>query len=280
MQHFAWFIIAYLAAPTSALAGEWDKLITDIELFQQQMNEDEKRMSEQQFDASLENTDELFPLGEGEEIEDEDELSLSDSHVTIKVDGVPVVLSDVPSGEWFAQYVRDAAERGFVSGYKDSLGRPNGQYGPGDAVTVEQIAKMAVIAAGIDPYACGDTLKNESAVGSWSERYIICAEHSKWAVFSDGSIDVQRPATRSEVVVTILQAYQARISPVSGTIFTDVTRATVFGNAVETAATMGIVSGYSDENGNPTGFFGATDNVNRAEAAKIFSLAAKRFGEY
>lgn len=280
MQHFAWFIIAYLAAPTSALAGEWDKLITDIELFQQQMNEDEKRMSEQQFDASLENTNELFPLGEGEEIEEEDELSLSDSHVTIKVDGVPVVLSDVPSGEWFAQYVRDAAERGFVSGYKDSLGRPNGQYGPGDAVTVEQIAKMAVIAAGIDPYSCGDVLKNESAIGSWSERYITCAEHSKWAVFSDGSIDVQRPATRSEVVVTILQAYQARVSPVSGTIFTDVTRATVFGNAVETAATMGIVSGYSDENGNPTGFFGPSDNVNRAEAAKIFSLAAKRFGEY
>lgn len=280
MQRIAWIIAVLVVIPSVAKAGDWEKLMTDLELLDELIQHDDADMEQQRFDAEIENNTELFPGEEGEDEEKKQELSLSDTHVTIKVDGVPVVLDDVPSEEWFAQYVRDAAERGFVSGYKDNLGRPSGQYGPADAVTVEQIAKMAVIAAGADPYVCGEQVKNVSAAGSWSERYVGCAELKKWAVYSDGSIDVSKPATRAEVVVTVLQAYGARVSPVSGSIFTDVTRATVFGNAVETAATMGIVSGYSDDLGNPTGYFGPSDAVNRAEAAKIFSLAAKRFGEY
>ena len=121
-------------------------------------------------------------------------------------------------------------------------------------------------------------MKNISAADRWSEKYVRCAEYNKWAIFSEGTVDVTRPATRTEVVVTVLQAFGARISPRSGSVFEDVTTATPYAAAIETAAGKGIVSGYSDENGTPTGLFGPDDLVNRAEIAKIFSLAFQVYG--
>ncbi|MDP6561489.1 MAG: S-layer homology domain-containing protein, partial [Candidatus Peribacteraceae bacterium] len=198
---------------------------------------------------------------------------------TITVDGVEVELKDVPLEEWFAQYIVDAAQMNLVSGYADAEGNPTGEFGPADFVTIEQLAKMAVIAAGIDLYNCGDSLKNSSARGRWSQKYVQCAEYNRWIIFSDGIVDPSRPADRAEVVVTVIQAFSARVSPVSGTVFEDVTRATPYGNAVETAAGDGVVSGYSGSNGNPTGYFGPGDPVNRAETAKIFSLASQTYGK-
>lgn len=278
MQRIVWTSLcaAFLCVPAQSLAGEWEQAITDFEMFENVTSHDAEALNMQREDAAIDDATELFPALEGEGAQEEDELG---THVRIKVDGVPVVLSDVPVFEWFAQYVRDAAERGFVSGYRDTTGRPNGLYGPADSVTIEQIAKMSVLARGTDPFTCSGEVGNASAKGSWSERYILCAEEFGWAVFSDGSVDVLRPATRAEVVVTILQAYGVRISPRSGTLFEDVTTQTEFGAAIETAAQKGIVSGYTDEFGNPTGMFGPEDSVNRAEAAKMFSLAAQVFGE-
>jgi len=274
MQQIAWIIGILLIVPT-AQAGEWEKLSTDLDLFEQVINSDAAEMQQEQEDADLENSSDLFP-GEEEQIElvsiDEEKLA------TIEVDGLSVVLSDVPSDEWFAEYVKSAAVLNLISGYRDSEGRPTGEFGPADFVTIEQLAKMAVLAAGTDSYNCGDTLKNTSARGRWSERFVQCAEYNRWAIFSNGSIDVTRPADRSEVVVTVLQAYAVRISPVSGTVFDDVSRATPFGNAIETMSTDGVVSGYTDSNGNPTGYFGPEDPVNRAETAKIFSLSSITYG--
>ena len=277
MHRTAWIIIFFLIVP-SVKAGEWEKLSTDLELFDQMMNTDQTDMQQQQDDAVLEDSVDLFPGVDAEEEAQEKEPPLSEDFATIIVDGVKIILKDVPLEEWFAEYVEDTAARNLISGYRDSAGRPTGEVGPADFVTVQQLAKMAVLGAGIDLFNCGDSLKNETARGQWSQKYVQCAEYNRWAVFSDGSIKVTRPADRAEVVVTVLQAFGVRISPVSGSVFEDVTRATPFGNAIETTARDGVVSGYTDSNGNPTGYFGPGDPVNRAETAKIFSLSSKTYG--
>lgn len=278
MHNIAWLIVASLAGmSTPAHAGEWEKLMTDIELYDEVIQDDNVFMEQGMNDADLEGRSELFPVDENEE-DPTSTFDLSETHVTIKVNGVPVVLQDVPTFEWFAVYVRDVADRNLVSGYKDQQGRPTGKFGPADNVTIEQLAKMAALAAQIDVYSCGDDLQNESAVGGWSERYIRCAEYLGWTIFAEGTIDVSRPATRTDVVVTVLQAFGARISPRSGSVFEDVTTATPYGAAIETAAEKGIVAGYSDQYGNLTGLFGPDDSVNRAEIAKIFSLAFQVYG--
>src|SRR3989338_6922362 len=156
-------------------------------------------------------------------------------YVRIKIEGVPVDLTDVPKDTWFAPYVRSAAETGIVSGYRGEDGLPLGLYGPADPVTIEQIAKIALIASGTDQSSCGSVLLNAAAVGRWSESFLRCAEHLQWSVFADGSIDPLRPATRSEVVVTMLQAFKVEIRSTDAAPFTDVDSSTEFRSAIITA---------------------------------------------
>ncbi len=274
----AWiFLVASFIGVPQSYAGEWEKLMTDFEMYDEVIQYDNEAIEQGIEDQMMESNAELFPENEGEE-DATDAYSTSDSHLTIKVDGVPVVLQDVPLFEWFSVYVRDVADKNLISGYKDANSRPAGQFGPADNVTIEQLAKIAVLAAGIDVYSCGGDIKNEAAIGGWSEKYIRCAEYLGWAVYAEGAVDIYSPATRTEVVLTVLQAFHVRISPRSGSLFEDVTTATPYAAAIETAAEAGIVSGYSDTDGNPTGQFGPDDFVNRAEAAKIFSLAFQVYG--
>lgn len=207
MQKIVWvfFLASFLLTPT-AFADMWDNTLSDFEMFNQQLQYDSDALSVEQEAALLNESTDLFPLTEEEEESSKaDNYSQSDTHVTIKVNGVPVILDDVPAFEWFASYVRDAAERGIVSGYKQANGLPSGKYGPADNVTIAQLAKMAVIAASIDTYGCLNEIQNEPATQDWSAPYIRCAENEGWAVYSDGTVDIFRPATRAEVVVTVLR---------------------------------------------------------------------------
>jgi len=147
-------------------------------------------------------------------------------------------------------------------------------------VTIEQLAKISVEASGKSLATCAQgTLQNKSALGSWSEQYILCAEQLGWAVYSDGSVLVKRSASRSEVVVTVLQAFDVLFGRALGDVFSDVTNSTEFSGAIERAASDNLVAGYSDTSGNPTGEFGPADPVNRAEIAKIISLALQVYAQ-
>jgi len=257
--------------------SEFDYLMGDIQKFE----EDVQAHTEAESAAKKENlyqlSDDFFPIDEkrnegGREFE---------PFVNVRIDGVPVDLTDVPSDTWFAPYVRDVASLGIVSGYRGADGRPLGLFGPDDSVTIEQLAKMAIEATGHILSDCYDSqLRNESAKGSWSEQYILCAEHLGWAVYSDGSVvDASRPATRSEVVITVLQSFDVLFGRALGTIFTDVTTSTEFSGAIERAAADNVVSGYANSQGSPTGEFGPRDPVNRAAMAKILSLALQIYGQ-
>jgi len=258
----------------SALAASLDSAESDLRNFRNDLEYERIILDQLDQEIDVSEEPELFPIISGEN----DNQADQGEYLTITVGGSSVTLEDVPIGEWFAPFVRDTAEREVVSGYRDEQGMLLGKFGPADPVTVEQLAKMSVESAGIDPSSCNGELKNESAQGSWSEQYVLCAESLGWAVFSDGSVIVRRLASRSEVVVTVMQAYGVSLTGAKGNIFSDVNSSVQFSSAIEKAAHDGIISGYSDERGVLTGEFKPSNPVNRAETAKIFSLSDQIYG--
>lgn len=272
-------IAALVFLPVSVTAGEYDFILGDLDRFEQdvqwQIDAEVRAMEDHEFQK----TEKLFLTVEDEEDKaDEEGIAKANSFVTVKVNGIPVSFKDVPTDAWFAPYVRSAAEDNVISGYRDVNGRLLGSFGPADDVTIEQLAKMALQAAGVVVQDCAGTPLNSTATGSWSAHFIACAETLEWAVYSDGSVDVQRPATRSEVVVTLLQAFDVSFGRGEGELFDDVTTSTEFSGAIELAAEDGMVSGYTDEDGIPTGEFGPLNSVNRAEVAKMVTLGKSIYG--
>jgi len=254
-----------------------EELNEAVDYFQQDLEYSTVQQSQQTSDRLNQLNEELFPVREDDSVVERMQGAAIEvrSHVTVEIRGSSIVLEDVPTYAWFAEFVEDMASRGIISGYLDEEGNPLGQYGPADHVTIEQLSKIALEAANVDTAKCTNALKNEQASGRWSESYIRCAESHDWAIYSDGIVDVTRSASRSEVVTTVLQAFEASFKSLDGTVFQDVNATTEFGVAIETAAANGIVSGYTDEEGNLTGYFGPSDPVNRAEIAKIVSMALK-----
>tara|TARA_Y100000310_G_scaffold340537_1_gene436633 strand:+ start:76 stop:921 length:846 start_codon:yes stop_codon:yes gene_type:complete len=270
-------ICAAVPCTTAFASAEFDYLMGDLQKFEEdiQMNAEAELNAKEEHE--YQSSDEFFPGTEDRERGALTETVLSE-FVNIQVDGQSVDLTDVAGDVWFAPYVRDVASRGIVSGYRAADGSPLGLFGPTNDVTVEQLAKMAIEANGHDlRYCAKGNLRNKSAEGDWSELYIQCAEELHWAVYADGSVDVKRPATRSEVVITTLQAFGVHFGRAEGTAFTDVTSSTEFSGAIERAAEDNIVSGYANAVGVPTGVFGPSDPVNRAAMAKILSLALQAY---
>ena len=118
MHRTAWIITLLLIVP-SVSAGDWEKLSTDLELFDQVISVDQEQMQIQQEDAALEDSADLFPAIEGEEDEVAIETDAEEEFATIIVDDVPILLTDVPLDEWFAEFVEEAAALNLISGYRD-----------------------------------------------------------------------------------------------------------------------------------------------------------------
>ncbi|OGJ57678.1 hypothetical protein A2881_04205 [Candidatus Peribacteria bacterium RIFCSPHIGHO2_01_FULL_55_13] len=280
MRRFV-LISSLVVLPVLAIAADsLEYLIDDADRLKEELDRME---TEQAWDASdaadMESADLIPDPGLATEDAGRAGEALKEGmYVRIKIDGVPVDLTDVPKDIWFAPYVRSAADAGIVSGYRGENGLPLGLYGPADPVTIEQVAKIAFLASGAPLSDCGSELLNVAVEERWSEEYFRCAEKLQWAVFSDGTVDPLRPATRDEVVVTMLQAFKVMIRDSEATPFTDLD-SSEFRAAIVTAYEDHVIGGYTDAEGNSTGKFGPEDSVNRAEVAKIVVLAMDVYGE-
>ncbi len=173
----------------------------------------------------------------------------------------------------------NAARSGIIGGYKDGSGSLTGEFGPANNVTVAELAKIAHKVGGFSEMGLGAAPINPNANGQWFTNFIISAEERGWTIYFDGTIDPLRPATRGEVLMTILQALNAPLHWQTGSVFGDVMPRTPFAAAIETAAKAGVVEGRKDENGKLTGNFGPNDPVTRAEIAKMLNAAMKAFGK-
>lgn len=272
----AFFVLSSHAAVASSGSALPD-LSSAFDILDDLAAEQDRQDASASFDASVE----LFPAveTEGSPIEEQRDERTAE-FLVIRVGAREVVLRDVPMKEWFAPYVRSIAELQLVSGYRDAQGMPTGLFGPADPVTLEQMVKVAVLATGIDATACALPPANISASGAWSASYVACAEKREWAVFSDATADLRRPATREEVVMTMLQAFKKEfdVEPASIT-FTDVEKTGLYAPAIAKASADGVISGYTDGEGNLTGLFGPKNNVTRAEFSKIVSVALQLYAK-
>lgn len=282
MQRTAAVMVSLSLFVSSSAHAASGIVLPDFDPLDAVMDDTLSEQDRQDASASFDESVELFP-----EVDTESDGTIGDQRdertadfLTIRIGRTDVVLRDVPVKEWFAPYVRDLAELQLVSGYRDAQGLPTGLYGPADPVTLEQMAKVAVLAGGIDAGACRVPPLNLSASGAWSASYVGCAEQRGWAVYSDPSADLRLPATREQVVMTILQAFDKDMNVDAATLtFTDVEKTGVYAPAIAKAAADGVVSGYTDANGNLTGQFGPTNNVTRAEFAKIVSIAMQLYAK-
>lgn len=197
----------------------------------------------------------------------------SGNFVTVKHSGQDVTLRDVPSEAWFALFVASVTKVGIMSGYRDDQGNPSGQFGPGNPVTIAELAKIAHNIGGLTE--SGLRSSNPLAQEGWFTGVMGSAEERGWRLYSDATIDPLRPATRSEVLVTLLQALDVPVRWQKGNVFADVTVKTPFAAIIETAANEGLVSGKDDGTGRK--LFSPDEAINRAELAKILTAAHQKY---
>jgi hypothetical protein len=194
----------------------------------------------------------------------------SDTNVVITVDKKDVTLSDVTKDAWYAPFVFTVAKFGILAGYKDTNGIPDGTFRPGSNVTIAELAKIAHRIGGITEEAFKDkNPENPAALGQWHSPFIASAEQHGWEVYNDATVNPMRPATRAEVVATLMQAMDIPLKWQKAQMFTDVTLRTKYAAAIETAAADAIVEGRTDAEGKPLHLFGPLDPINRAEISRI-----------
>ncbi len=194
--------------------------------------------------------------------------------VTVSIGEDRVTFTDVPLDTWFATFVNTAIRTGIMSGYKNAEGGFSGLFGPGDSVTVAQLAKVAHKLAHIDEHDSRSLPENLRARDTWFSDFFASAERLHWMAFRNPREDPERAASRSEVVCTLLQALNIpRIWP-TGMRFTDVSATAPYADCIETAAEDGLVEGDS-----ATGTFGPDRPVNRAELSKMLVSAMEIYGE-
>ncbi|MEI8230649.1 MAG: S-layer homology domain-containing protein [Candidatus Peregrinibacteria bacterium] len=198
-------------------------------------------------------------------------LDKSFQFVSASVNGQNVTFDDVPLNQWYSEPVHSAIETQVMTGYADANGKPTGKFGINDSVTIATLTKIAHRLAGIDETTMTADPENSGAAGKWYAPFIASAEQRDWLITLNRSVDLDRPATRAEVVATFLQALRVPREWPLGTMFTDVSRTMPYADCVETAALKGLVSGSKDGNGQS--IFRPTDPISRAEMAKIVSTA-------
>lgn len=175
---------------------------------------------------------------------------------------------DVQEGDWFGPYVTTVSGWGVVSGYRDANGKPLGKFGPSNSVTVSELLKMAFKAHQVDTSVCGLIPPTHSqAIGHWAQAFISCGEQMNIRLLKDPSLDINRKATRAEVLAVLDDVFNEQVPPLFSN-FKD-TQGHPLEADIAYAYTRGVVSGDKDSKGVETGIFRPNDKINRAEVAKI-----------
>ncbi len=194
--------------------------------------------------------------------------------LAVAVGDQDVLYKDVEIDAWYAPYVASLIQTGVAQGYRDASGSLTGRFGVDQPVTRAEVLKMALQAAGKQP--SGQLPRNASARGTWASGYVRTAEDLHLTVFTPDT-DVNAPATRGEVVQTLLEALGFPIGTTPSS-FSDVPRTHPHSAAIALAAFYGFVSGDTGPDGTPLNRFRPDAPMNRAEVAKLIALVREVVG--
>ncbi len=196
--------------------------------------------------------------------------------IQVIIDGKTVVFADVSQSAWFATHVRTAAEAGIVSGYKDSRGNLTGKYGPANDITIGEALKIAVEGAGYDESLYSS--KIQSGFLHWASPYVSVSKGEAFLVI-DARTRLDKPATRSEVAAIFTSAFRVSVADLQiDTRYKDVSTTTEFSTSIEALSRDSVIAGDTNIEGKATGTFRPTENINRAEVAKIVMQARAKYG--
>lgn len=194
--------------------------------------------------------------------------------IDVVIDGKVVNFMDVSNSAWFSVYVKQAAEAGIVTGYKDEYGKPTGKFMPQNEITVAEALKIASEGAGYDEEAYATALQSGS--DHWASAYLAVARGEEFPVASRST--VERRATRAEVAAMIAAAFRVNVQTTVLNRYTDVDVRTEYGTSIEALSRDGIVEGDTTSTGEAAGTFRPTERINRAEVTKMVMAARAEYG--
>ncbi len=171
--------------------------------------------------------------------------------------------TDISSGDWYYEAVTALFDEGVVSGYKDANGNLTGEYGPTGTVTRAEMLKIVLEVGQFE--AASHSSSDTSAHGQWYEGYVAMKEDMGLSL--DGNWN--QPITRREVAVLMSEAYDLTDAEYDyyGQ-FGDISDSDPDTDHLAAVYEYGIFMGDSG-----TGNFRPSDNMNRAEAAKVAYVA-------
>lgn len=174
------------------------------------------------------------------------------------------LFTDVPAEAWYAGFVGLSKKAGILSGYKDASGSLTGHFGPEKSLTVAELLKISLGTSGAGT-STGSVMM-PGAANHWSKGYVARAEELHISLVASAE-NLNRPATRAEVIQTFIEAYGINPSMITSSSFSDVFPSMKAARFIEFAKQMGIISGDA---GATT--FRPDSPINRAEVAKIATL--------
>lgn len=175
---------------------------------------------------------------------------------------------DVPENSWYGGYVRAIAKWNMVKGYKDAEGKPLNRYGPDDPVTYAQFLKMAFRAAKINEKLCAAGDRFEEFKDRWFYHFLLCAAERNFRLFQPGTtVHPDAAISRAEVLVILHDAFGDELPPFSAP-FTDAA-GHPYERDIAYAHFRGVITGDTDESGDPLWLYRPDEGLNRAEAAKL-----------
>lgn len=181
-----------------------------------------------------------------------------------------IPFKDTDDDQWYTSFVSEAVQGGAISGYKNAQGQSLGEFRPVNKVTVTEAVKMALASAGVAESA--EEPENTQAKSHWGKGWIRSAEDQGLSL--ENVDDINRPATRAEVVQWVLESYGVTPPQATTSSFSDVVTGYPGLDYIEYAKANGIISGDGD-----TGKFRPNDTIIRAEVAKILKAAKEAFGK-
>lgn len=174
---------------------------------------------------------------------------------TTNADGQTIIFRDVWTDDWHGPYVRKLVDMQIFEGYKNATGEPLGLYGPGDSITVGQLAKVVALLA--------KKPVREVRGNDWAIPFVAAAKALKLTAFQD-AVTAEAPATRGAVIQAILEALGIPLQQGGDLPYVDVAPGSPYARGILTATMLGIVSGDDGTNN-----FRPNDPINRAEVAKM-----------
>ena len=152
-------------------------------------------------------------------------------------------------------------------------GFPDGTFLPENDVTREQVAKMVVVALGLDVVDPYSATYSDVPRENWSYTYVETAtERGYLKGFGDGTFGPGQAMTRAELATCLVRVSEqmGRSASEDARSFTDVEGGEWYADYVIRAAKMGLVNGYED------GTFEPNRPVSRAEAVTMINRMLER----